>query len=518
MRWTRLIFPMGWIAAAFIYGMALTPYIGDAYDDGQYITLARALALGKGYVQLAMPTHPPEPQYPPAWSMMLSNVWLVAPDFPANAIAFKVVSVFCALGLAWLVLGWLRWRGESELYASLAALLTLFNPLILGIATSAFSEIAYTCFSILALWLVERYQRRASTSWVDAIVPALATAWGVYLRTFGITLALAGIIFLALQSKRRKAFIYATLVGLFVAPWFVRGALLPNTVWGYSQQFWLVSMEQPELGVISLGGLLVRVVLNLRAYLLAGLPGALLPSQVPLTYVNLAEGLRVGAPFMASDIVLAMIVAGALIGQIFLRRSLSDWYVAFYLGLALLWPWEPTRFSIPLIPLLYASVFTLGAQFAPMFKPSSPRGRGLRWIVVGSIGLFILANLVTQVQYAWTIRQSPPSAEWQARLRLFDWLKQNTSPTSVLAAMNDSQVYLYTDRQVIRALGSAEAIQQFGVEYIVLVPYGGVMVEGDLSRIRFEPLYRKLPDAFTSVYLDSMAGIQVFRVQPGAIH
>jgi hypothetical protein len=82
----------------------------------------------------------------------------------------------------------------------------------------------------------------------------------------------------------------------------------------------------------------------------------------------------------------------------------------------------------------------------------------------------------------------------------------------VLAALDDYQVYLYTRRPVIRALGSADALAHYQVEYVILIPYGGVMVEGDLSRLRFEPLRRAHPDAFARVYADESAGIQIYRV------
>lgn len=506
----RVILGLSLGIAAILYALALTPYIGDSYDDGHYITLAQSLAQGKGFSQPQVPGNPPESQYPPGWPLLLAPVWLVNPDFPANAIGFKFVALLCALAFGALTYAWLRARGTSTTFTLVVVALTLFNPLVLGYATSAFSEMAYGASSILALWLVEKYIRDTRASWRAALCASLAVAFVFYVRTFGITLVAATIVY-ALGHWRRAGARLALLIVVWIAPWFVRGALLPDGS-PYLQQFLLKAQEQPELGTIGVLDLIVRIVLNLRAYLLAGLPGVVLPSQVPLTFVNLAEGLRVGAPFVGSDLVLAMVVGSAVLAPIILRRALMDWYVAFYLGLGLLWNWEPIRFLVPLTPLLYANVLEQITLFGSALT-SAWRLRAQR-IGVALIALFVLANVVTQAGFAWTMHQTTtPSPEWSARFRLFDWIARNTRRDSVLASLNDYQVYLYTRRPVMREIGSLAALRRYQVEYVVLVPYGGVMVEGDLSRRYFEPVQRAQPAKFELVYEDAPAGIQVLKIR-----
>jgi hypothetical protein len=509
-----LILLAAFVVAAFTYLLVLTPYIGGGYDDACYVALAKALAQGKGYGQVFMTGNPPEPQYPPGWPLLLSAVWLILPDFPANAIAFKVVSVICALALVGITYRWMRWRGESSTLSALVAILTLSNPLIFGTASTAFSEMGFTFFVLLALWLIDRYSRKEQARWFDAILPSLAAAFAMYVRMFGVAVIVAAACYLLLQPNRRKGLAFVGFSLLWVAPWLFRGALLPTNVWGYSQQFLLKSMEQPELGVVSWGDLIVRVILNLRAYLLAGLPGAVLPSQVPLTFVNLDSGLRLGSPFSGSDIILALLVAAALVGQVLMRRDMVDWFVACYLGLALLWPWEPTRFVVPLISLLYYYLLKEIATFASPALRQISWARMLRTLALGAVVVSAFANFALQAQVAYDIRRSVgPPAEWAARFRLYDWIKQNTDKESVLASLNNTELYLYTGRAVVRSLGSREAIDKFGVNYMVLIPYGGVMVTGDLARMEFGPLYQSNSTAFDRVYHDDAAGIEVFRVQ-----
>jgi hypothetical protein len=146
---------------------------------------------------------------------------------------------------------------------------------------------------------------------------------------------------------------FAVLALFLSSPWLVRGVMTANSTSDYAMEFWLKSIEQPELGTVTLGDLAVRVLLNTRTYLTAGLPGAIIPSQVQLTYVNTPEALRLGAPWAGADVIIAIILIAGLVRHLWQQRGLAEWYVVIYVGIALLWPWEPTRLTVPLIPLLW---------------------------------------------------------------------------------------------------------------------------------------------------------------------
>jgi hypothetical protein len=498
-----------------LYILAIDPYIGAGYDNAQYVVLAKALARGVGFSQIQIPGDLPEPKYPPGWPLLLAPVWLLAPDFPANAAWFKLVSVVFGLAFVAVTYAWMHWRGEGVSACLFIALLTLVHPRILGYATSAFSEMAYAFFSVVALWLIEAYEQTAQPRWRDAFFPALVAVGAMLLRTFGLALIAAGMVYLLFRRRWRHAAYFGALTAIGSAPWFARGILIADVSGSYLQHFFLKVMERPALGTIGWEDLVVRGVLNVRAYLLAGLPGALMPSQVPLTFVNLVEGQRVGAPFPGSDVLLAIIVGGGLVGQAVWRRAPVDWYVLCYLGLCLAWPWEPTRFVVPLIPMLYAyAFFEIGLIIRAFRMPWRA------WLRTGGIALlvvFIVLNLVTQARYTWMERQAPISAERAARARLFEWIIRATPPESVLATLPDGEVYLYTGRQAIRELGSAEKLLHYTVSYVVLIPYGGMMTGGDLSQEDFAPLYAAYHNAFVRVYVDEAANLEVFQVNQEAL-
>src|ERR1044071_9261156 len=72
------------------------PHFGVLQDDGIYLTDAKALAQGSGYLILSLPAQPYETRYPPLYPLYLSLAWRAVPSFPAN--------LTLALVLSWLSL------------------------------------------------------------------------------------------------------------------------------------------------------------------------------------------------------------------------------------------------------------------------------------------------------------------------------------------------------------------------------------------------------------------------------
>jgi hypothetical protein len=445
-----------------------------------------------------------EYHYPPGWPILLSIVWRINPSFPNNAGGFKLIAAICMLLAMIVYFRWRGWRGDNPLKSSLIVLLALFTPIVVSSGSSAFSEAAYTCFSILALWLIERYQRLENGKWLDAIIPSLAAAAVVYLRSFGITLVMGAVIYLLTKPNRRKSLAFIGLTVLWIIPWLIW--TLHHGGENYSNQLFLKSIEQPQLGYISIIDLFTRVVFNFYAYVLRYLPSALF--------------LPAGTPFQGADMVLGVVVLSILLFTMIKRRSLTDWYVALYFALAFIWPWVDIRLLAPVFLLLFGYIidfFGKGGtvQLNLLKKPKQV----LSILSISLILIFVAVNAVLQVQSGDLAQQSMHTdPDWISRRRAFDWIRLHTDENDVLAALNDYQVYLYGGgRPVVRDLGSVQSLKNSNVNYIVLIPYGGVLVQGDLSRIRFDPVWKTHPTAFTSVYEDRTADIQILRVDQAAL-
>jgi len=440
-----------------------------------------------------------EYHYPPGWPILLSVVWRINPSFPANADGFKLVATIFTLLAMLVYFRWRSWRGDSLLPSILIILVALFTPVIVGSGTSAFSEAAYTCFSILALWLIERYQRLEKAKWTDGLIASLAAAVVIYLRSFGVTLVLAAFIYLLFKPNKRRALAFIGLTVLWIIPWLIW--TLHQGGENYTNQLFLKSIEQPQLGFISIIDLLTRFIFNFYAYVLRYLPGALF--------------LPTGNPFQAADVILGVIVLSIVLFTMIKRRSLTDWYVALYFALAFIWPWVDIRLLAPVFLLLFGYVFDFFGKDGTIRMHLSKKPKQILQIFsIGLVLIFIVFNAGLQFQSAELAHRSAQNdPDWLSRTRTFDWIQSHTAGRDVLAAVNDYQVYLYGGgRPVVRDLGSLKSLTDYNVKYVVLLPYGGVLVQGDLSRIRFDPVRNTHPSAFTLVYEDPPAYIQILKV------
>jgi hypothetical protein len=148
---------------------------------------------------------------------------------------------------------------------------------------------------------------------------------------------------------------------------------------------------------------------------------------------------------------LAVLALGALVvaGSWSVRRRMpvTLLFLAGYLGIVLVWPFNPSRFVWGVWPLLLLLVVA-GAHAAVAYPSRLARPARLvllasfAWVVVG-YGAYELRG----VRGAWW--SSIARANTQRIMPAVQWIEANTAPTDVLAAEDEGAVYLYTGRQAV---------------------------------------------------------------------
>src|SRR5712692_7478162 len=84
-RYSRFLLWILLAAVAWTYGLCLHPvWFGHDNDDAVYVVTAKALANGQGYRTISLPLEPPQTKYPPLYPLLLSLIWRLYPQFPAN--------------------------------------------------------------------------------------------------------------------------------------------------------------------------------------------------------------------------------------------------------------------------------------------------------------------------------------------------------------------------------------------------------------------------------------------------
>ncbi|MDW8317048.1 MAG: hypothetical protein RMN53_04255 [Anaerolineae bacterium] len=320
--------------------------VGAFSDDAHYIVLAESLASGKGYRLINYPNAPREWAFPPGWPILLSPLVAL---FPGNYETLKFLSFVLWLASIPLLYRLFANRIETPYLEILIALIA-FNPGILGISGMVMSEAAYLFFSVLTLYLFEEWDRHRAKakSWLFLVAFAAAALYSQLIRTVGLSILLALVVYL-LYSRR---FCQAGIVTVI----FVLG-MLP--------QFWLNSQSggslissgyQSQVFNDSVSTKLQQIWTNVQAYFNEMIANSLIPIFGP----NISSALdRLGIEIVSSltnAFILLLIAIGLVLSS--KRLQISELYLFFYF-LGVLAFWNPAvgsaqgRFLIPIIPLLY---------------------------------------------------------------------------------------------------------------------------------------------------------------------
>jgi 4-amino-4-deoxy-L-arabinose transferase-like glycosyltransferase len=220
------------LLAAALVGLLLRLAFGLGYwinqpltrDEAEYLSLARSLAGGHGFVydeaQQSGPVEPfgRAPGYP---------VWLAitgAGDASATSVPASVKIVQSMLGaVSVFVIGLLAWRLAGARAATFAAALAALYPPLVWMAAYALSEAVFWPLALLAAWLFDRSFERGGRRglWLGLAAGAMLGAAVLVRPATSIALLMGGA---WLAWRRRPRLLAAVAIGavLVIGPWSAR--------------------------------------------------------------------------------------------------------------------------------------------------------------------------------------------------------------------------------------------------------------------------------------------------------
>lgn len=368
-----------------------TDRIGVFHDDGVYLLIARALAEGQGFVYPQLPGAPAAIHYPPAWPLLLSLVWRVAPSFPDSVGWFKLLNPLilsaAAAGMTIAARRLFGWPGWAALLATLVALVSL--PVLI-LTTFLLSEPLFIALLFPAVLLAERMRRDDSPG--VAALAGVMTALLMLTRSIGIVVLIAALAVLVLDRRWRTAAVFGAVTVALVMPWQLyvwasspgfppelRGSYGPYLEWivsGYREGGW-------ELFLASVG-------LNLRRLL--GFAGSLVAPWAPATARGVAGILLIGFVGAAGVTLWAKDC-----GRVLVLALLG------YLGIAVLWPFHIDRFLWAAWPMLvlvslagwHLLAATLAARASGAARGAARAVAVAAALVVGTHEFFTVRGLAT---------------------------------------------------------------------------------------------------------------------------
>ena len=470
-------------------------------DDAWYVLLAKTLATGGRYQLINSPTAGILPLYPPAFPAVLSLIYRLAPDFPGNIPALKLVSIASMMGVGLLTWIWLRrYRRVSPLVALGIAVLSALSPQLVSMATSSLmSECFFTFLMMGQIVAAERLLRQEKRRGLMALVCGLLGGLVFLTRSMGIGLIVATAICLLINRLSRQAVIYIALIVLIVGPWMVwtaqrqptpaqRAEQAGNIVLPYSEQFWQRIAGLRSSGTVTVADLPGRASGNLWSVASEDMLRIIAPPIFSAFEGKPEEaGLNPNPIRAALSLVISLLALIGFVRAARERLGLVEITVPLMFGIVFLWPFPTIRFVLPLTPFLfYYFLRGLLAIIERVRRTAETAGETLGGrLSAGAVGVLLALSLYVHSVYLYgaylTTSQAGSSLgmpSWQMAYEdlegMAGWISRSIPAGDTLASNNPALINLFTGHHTVGHELNAERwdyYRKINIRYIVLCSY-----------------------------------------------
>ena len=193
-------------------------FFGQFQDDSIYFSTAKALAEGEGYNLISFPGSPRQTKYPIVYPWLLSFIWKLNPNFPANLVPAICLTEFfgciCLLAMFYLLR---KLPGIGETPALFLTAVCAVHPVFVRMSGLVMSDIPFMACLLMALALCVFVQNDGGPAWMYALIGGIAGV-SVGIRTVGVAVvagifcALAYNAFISKKSFRSALIILASAI------------------------------------------------------------------------------------------------------------------------------------------------------------------------------------------------------------------------------------------------------------------------------------------------------------------
>jgi len=475
-----------------------SPELSINGDNAVYYLLGKALSQGKGYRKICVVDEPVERKYPMGTSLLIAST-----QFLTNTPLLAQV-LMGVMGACITLLCYYLFRSSLSPPLLLACILPVAaSGLLAESELVLMSETPYIVATLAAL-LLRQVLHRNPTRVVVFVSTMLVSIMPIHFRSVGIVFSAAWIVDELLSRNYRSALVHAALVAVTMG--FYKS--LSPTQSDYVGTLFLKSSYDPEMGEITAGQLLRRVVRNANLHLGVIIPKSLFPFSRPSALV-----LR--------RILTWFLLASAFVGWIRSlgsRHRISALYVLFYMGIVLVWPIPSERRITCILPfLLLFTVLGLDAVLhasIPIRKTSVRRLFGAlrsaeslisRRSQKLALGLITVVVVGFNVQYriANPHRSDDLTPDWVNFYDCAHWVRRNTPKNAIVMSRKPSLFYIRARRKGCMYPYShdvdevIEAMERMNVTHVVFDNFGWTRTTAKY----LYPAIMSYPNRFEVVYV-----------------
>jgi len=436
---TRGIGVLLFLSALLSASICFDAQLSQSGDNAEFIILARSLSHTGEYQVDSTPDPQPATKFPPLFPGMLALVEWVA---PGSIPAMKwLIVLFYAASIP--VIFKLFQEQSGTPHAWLVSATCLVSPYLLDLSHEVMSEVPFLALSAAAVLVASREDRGWRS--LAAILALVMAAY--YVRTAGIALMVAVLLYDARLGKWRSVTVLATGMVLLSLPWTLY--LQSNGGGIYGQALLLVDPYRPQLGYIGAGDAIGRVMRNLFAY------GQLYFGRMTIPLLSVDSDDYGYTDALGHGIVMICLAAHAYEA---VRKgiSLPTLYLAVYSGMLLCWPeaWSGLRFLIPVAPFVFHVHFR-GAQdlLCRLSLSALNRTRLTVVLVTAVLGVNTIAS------GAMAMSREVETTSWRDYYAAARWIRDHTQPNALIACRKPHLMFLESHRKSVRyAFDTPEAI------------------------------------------------------------
>lgn len=461
-------------------------------DSGVYVSAARGIAQGKGFVGVNAPEGVYKIKPAPGYSYVLAFFISLKAD---NLFLFKILSLLFTLGTIllfnkildeWVLPAWSKVFIISFI---------IFNPFYLYWSDAIVSEPLFGLGFMLTVYLWLKYEKSTNIYFAVGSIIVASLAFGV--RYIGITSLLA-LCLISVLKKDKKLFAMSIICFFLCIAWILfskTGYVSELTNKNYSSD---PNVSREKINVISLA---VRYCYNVTAYIGNYLSGIVC---APLRDLSPRSVLGTGKIFLGFSV--------AFVCFLGLLRSVKDnWKTCLIPGMyCLIIPIYTTyypRFLLPVFP------FIVMFYVQGMNSINKLQIRRLLYLISS---LFLLVNLSFSFIQLNDLRNLY-SPSWKAFYKAADFIESDLDADAIVYTRKPFLLYMLSGKKTLRYQHTYDIVAQkthFEKYKGAYILYDEIMGKKyQLSTEFLKPVIDAYPELFTRVYEDDSRDVKVYKIK-----
>jgi hypothetical protein len=431
--WVAVLACVASLYVACLGGLRIHPAFGDG--PSIYIVSAQSIAHGTGYRLINYPSAPPAQLYPIGYPLLLSFIFRVMPFGRTSIFLARLLNV--AAAVLWVEAARrLLSRAVNPLLGAMAALAMGLAPLLLEMNGQVKADVIFGAILVIAIVVaVSTYSSDSARRLVfRGVVLGILAGSAMLVRTIGFTLVFGLALEMLLRRRWSQLFGFCAAVALVLGPWilwssFHRG----GTFHSYASEN-AITWQTP----ISHFRLLATNTAPALAFA---------PFESPQWHA-IAQRLHLsGATKVLGLTITALVILGWV--NLLLRRHVVALVLGPYMAIVFLWWFEPTRFVIPVLPLIvFCAIAGAKAVNSRLAIPAHKTALGAAVICILG-GVVVDAVRVERALRYGNIEGAQAAADWKQMQQALNWIRSNTPADAIVFSSYPQAVYLFTSRHTM---------------------------------------------------------------------